>query len=366
MARTFIIIAIVLILLIVIGGGLWWYFRNKKDIKVEVKPKTATVANGKTATFSAGDTKVTWSVSSSSLGDITSGGVFTAKGSSGTVTVTATSIDDTSKKDIATVTLTSAGDGTTPGSTPGTPGSTPTNGTITITPSSATVQNNTTQQFTSNIPVNWSVSNSTMGSIDANGLFTAKVPSGSVTVTATSKTDSTKKSSATIQLAQYSGPGNDKCNLGGEFVRCDIKGPTISPEISTPFEVMCPNGEYVDALSGAGSKATHGIGIKCSGLGGEQYFGSRKDNYFERIGWKDGKPPVGGYQRLEPWYGQSWNSVGRLNIYDKAGELYYLGAQTDNPRTDMDCGKDGVISGVFGTTNGGVLNTIGVRCSYKN
>lgn len=354
MAKTFIIIMVMLILLIGIGGGLWWYFRNRKNIKVEIKPKTATIANGKTATFSAGNTKVTWSVSNSTLGDITSEGVFTAKAGSGTVTITATSIDDSSKKDIATVTLTGASNGATE------------NSSIIITPSNATVQNNTTQQFTSNIPVNWSVSNSTMGSIDVNGLFTAKVPSGSVTVIATSKSDSTKKTSVTVQLTQYDGPSNDKCNLGGEFVRCDIKGPTISSEISTPFEVMCPDGEYVDALSGAGGKATHGIGIKCSGLGGEQYFGSRKDNYFERIGWKDGKPPTGGYQRLEPWYGQLWNSVGRLNIYDKAGELYYLGAQTDNPRTDMDCGKDGVITGVFGTTNGGVLNTIGVRCSYKN
>src|SRR6266567_6930436 len=139
--NTYIIVGVVvLVLLIVIGGGVWWYFKNKKDIKVEIKPRTTTVTNGKTAKFTTtGDIKVTWSVNDSALGDINADGLFTAKGSSGKVTITAISIDDKTKKDTATVNL---NDGST--------------GTLTITPTNAAVPDRGTQKFTATIPVDWS------------------------------------------------------------------------------------------------------------------------------------------------------------------------------------------------------------------
>ena len=129
--------------------------------------------------------------------------------------------------------------------------------------------------------------------------------------------------------------------------------------------MICANGEYVESLSASYSKATHGIGVKCSGLGGEQYFGSRADNYADKIGWKNGKPPESDYKGIKAWYDKDFNGVGRLNIYEKNDEMHYVGRQTDQPEKDMNCDK-GIITGVFGTTNGNLINTIGVRCSYKD
>jgi len=76
---------------------------------VAVSPAMATVATGKTATFTASvagtgsySSSVTWTASA---GTISSSGVLTAPGTSGTVTVTATSTEDLTKKGTATVTV---------------------------------------------------------------------------------------------------------------------------------------------------------------------------------------------------------------------------------------------------------------------
>src|SRR5579859_5863545 len=124
--------------------------------------------------------------------------------SSSTVTVTASSVADTTKSASATVTLT--------------PASGPVS--VTISPTSANVALGGSQPFTAtvtsnaNTAVTWSVNgilngNSTVGTVNG-GQYQApaSMPSSStVTVTATSVADNTKSASATVTLtAPASGP----------------------------------------------------------------------------------------------------------------------------------------------------------------
>jgi hypothetical protein len=75
--------------------------------------------------------------------------------------------------------------------------------TVTISPSSASIQSNATQQFTaivtgtSNTAVTWSAS---AGTVSASGLYTAPNTAGSYTVTATSAADSTKSASVHVTV----------------------------------------------------------------------------------------------------------------------------------------------------------------------
>jgi uncharacterized repeat protein (TIGR03803 family) len=89
--------------------------------------------------------------------------------------------------------------------------------TVTVTPASAQIPVNGAQQFaatvenTSNAAITWSVNgatsgNTTVGTINAEGLYTAPatVPSpATVTVTATSQADSTKSGFATVTIGPY-------------------------------------------------------------------------------------------------------------------------------------------------------------------
>jgi hypothetical protein len=122
---------------------------------------------------------VTWSVDSvasgnSSDGTISSNGLYTAPSNSGSHTVTATSVANPAKSASATVTV---------------------NGVVTIAPSTAGIITGATQQFTAqvqgqpNATVNWSVDgvaggNSAVGTITAQGLYSAPSQVGSHTVAA--------------------------------------------------------------------------------------------------------------------------------------------------------------------------------------
>ena len=154
---------------------------------------TATVAG--TGSYSSA---VTWSASA---GTINSSGLFTAPGTASTVTVTATSVQDSTKAGNTTVTVT-------------TPPPTITSVSVSCNPTS--VQTGQTLQCTAtvagtgsyNSAVTWSVNNmaggnATLGTISASGLYTAPgvVPSpAQVTVTATSQADPTKSASAIISI----------------------------------------------------------------------------------------------------------------------------------------------------------------------
>lgn len=91
-------------LLLVACGG------DGQKISVTIDPMSATVKAGMTQTFSATvmhtkDTSVTWKVQESGGGSVTSEGVYTAPNTPGTYHVWATSVKDTKRYAVATVTV---------------------------------------------------------------------------------------------------------------------------------------------------------------------------------------------------------------------------------------------------------------------
>ena len=131
---------------------------------------------------------VTWSASA---GAISSSGLLTSPASAGTVTVTATSTQDSTKAGTAAVTVQAA------------PSSTITSVQVACNP--AAVNINATSQCTATVKgtgsyssaVTWSAS---AGAINAGGLFTAPAAAAAVTITATSVQDSAQSGKATIAV----------------------------------------------------------------------------------------------------------------------------------------------------------------------
>jgi hypothetical protein len=178
------------------------------SIVITVSPGSAQVVTGKTQQFTAtvdgtSDTSVTWKLSGTgcsgaTCGAISASGLYTAPGavpSPPQVTVTATSVADTTKSASATVTVLLPV-------------------IVSISPTTAKVVAGKTQQFTAtvtnttNTAVTWSLhgagcSGAGCGTISASGLYTAPgtVPSPAlVTVVATSAADSTKTASASVTI----------------------------------------------------------------------------------------------------------------------------------------------------------------------
>ncbi len=154
---------------------------------ISVIPSTKSVIEGATSNFTADtrdqfgapiDTVVTWSSSNSTVGTIDAAGVFTAK-VAGTAVITAA---NGGVSGTATVTVVSAA---------------PVLTTITVAPAFTLAPVGGTRNFTAatldqfrnpiTATVTWSSSNSTVGTIDAAGVFTAKVE-GTSTITAASGT----------------------------------------------------------------------------------------------------------------------------------------------------------------------------------
>lgn len=209
-------------------------------VKVTVSPATATVKVGETQQLSAKVTgttnlKVTWSVNnitggSSKVGTVSGNGLYTAPAivpANATVTVRATSRANTSVSGASQITIQSSGPPPTPTPMP-TPNPTPTPNpspspgpspsptpviSVSISPSSANVSFGGTQQFaasvtgTSNQSVVWAVNNVTggdsqNGTITGGGFYTApnSSPSDTVTISAASAADNTKKGTATVNF----------------------------------------------------------------------------------------------------------------------------------------------------------------------
>jgi len=158
-------------------------------VVVSLTSATITMAAGMSQTFSASvtgnpNTAVTWTASA---GSITAAGVFTAPTVAGTVTITATSVADPTKKASTTVTVTAA---------------TPTLA-ITVIPAAITLASGATQTFTAtvtgsaNTAVTWTAS---AGSITPGGVFTAPATVGTMTLTATAVADTTRKATATVTV----------------------------------------------------------------------------------------------------------------------------------------------------------------------
>lgn len=165
-------------------------------ISVSLSPSNASVNVGGTVQFTpkvANSTDgVAWTVSPATLGTISASGMFTAL-AAGQGTITAASVQDSTKSASAVVTVNSGGTGGGGGSTAIS---------VTVNPSAMTVNVGSRARFrahlsNSNQGVTWSVSGA-IGTIDARGVLTAAATPATGSVTATSVEDPTK--SATVQV----------------------------------------------------------------------------------------------------------------------------------------------------------------------
>jgi YD repeat-containing protein len=153
---------------------------------------------------------VTWSLPSGLPGTITPSGLYTAPNSIDTqqaVTITGTTLGDSTQSVSATVTLVPAV-------------------TVSMTPTTAILNSNQTQQFTatvsntSNAAVTWTIDPQGAGSFNAGGLYTApgNVTSQEVVViTATSQANPNQAASATITLSPTppNPPSGTQCGSSG-------------------------------------------------------------------------------------------------------------------------------------------------------
>jgi uncharacterized protein YjdB len=196
-----------------------------QGITVGVSPPSASVAPGAKQQFTAAvsgasNKKVYWYVNGGSAnGTITSSGLYTAPNvaPAGPVTVRAVSEAFSARSGTAAVAVGGTGHAVA----------------VSVSPPSASVQTGATQQFTAtvtgsaNTAVTWQVNNvtggnATVGTITSAGLYTAPnaVPSGSVTVTAVSQADGTKKASAAVAVA------DPQAVAVGRFLEHATFGPT--------------------------------------------------------------------------------------------------------------------------------------------
>lgn len=170
---------------------------KKATTVVTVNPVAVAVTPGDQATYTTGSVSfsalvsgttgsksVTWSVQGGDTkGTITSAGVYTAPTAGGTYTVVATSVTDPAKKATAQVTVTAVG--------------------VKVNATDTTVDQGATTTLSAEVTgapsaaVTWSASD---GSISADGVFQAPDRKGTVTVTATSVTDPSKKATASISV----------------------------------------------------------------------------------------------------------------------------------------------------------------------
>jgi len=121
---------------------------------------------------------------------------------------------------------------------------------VTISPTSATVQTDGTQQFTatvtgsSNTAVTWSAS---AGTISGSGLYTAplSVPPDTATVTATSVADTTKSASATVTITPQSNPAPLTFSVG------ELPDATVGLPYTYSFCTPTPDINGLCGVSGA-------------------------------------------------------------------------------------------------------------------
>jgi hypothetical protein len=191
---------------------------SSQQVTIRLNQTTVSLAPGAQQQFTAvvegtTNTAVKWSVDSTaggsaSTGTITSAGMYTAPSQAGTHTVTATSVADSADSASATVTVTA------------------TAVTLSITPATAGVTTGATQQFKatvqgqSNPALAWSVDgvnggNSTVGTVNAQGLYTAPSQMGSHTLVA-SVASSSASASAAVTVFDFSiSPGGTLLAPGG-------------------------------------------------------------------------------------------------------------------------------------------------------
>ena len=163
-------------------------------VAVSISPTSASVYTGATRQFAAtvtgsANTSVTWAVQEGAAGGAVSAtGLYTAPGAAGSYHVVATSVADASKSATAAVTVT-----------------VPPVITVSISPTTANVLVNGTQQFTASASsgaVAFTVQEQAGGAVDGTGLYTAPAAAGSYHVVATSVTDASKSATAAVTVLQ--------------------------------------------------------------------------------------------------------------------------------------------------------------------
>jgi hypothetical protein len=163
---------------------------------ISVSPGTATLASSATQQFTANiqgatNVSVAWSVNgvsggSSSVGTVSSNGLYTAPSSTGNYTVTATTSSASASAQVSVLA-------------------------ISVSPATASIAPSATQQFTASIQgvtnasVTWSVDgvsggNSTTGTINSNGLYTAPAALGAHTIAATPTADTSVSATASLTV----------------------------------------------------------------------------------------------------------------------------------------------------------------------
>ncbi len=201
---------------------------SPSGVSVSLNLSAASVQVGGTQQFTAtvtgsSNTTVTWTATG---GTITAGGFYTAPASAGTFTVMATSTADTTKKALATVTVTA----------------TPPVVSITISPTSASLQTSATQQFTatvtgsSNTAVAWTA---TGGTVSSGGLYTAPATAGTFTVTATSVADTAKTAAAAVSVVLPTSTGAVN-GWSSRIAGVNVPGGAASIVSSQGFESFLP------------------------------------------------------------------------------------------------------------------------------
>src|SRR5581483_2927019 len=203
LAVSFLLSSVLVILTTSCGGG----SSNGNTggaVSIAISPTTATVPANGTQQFQAtvtgsSNTADQWQVNGvtggkAASGTISNSGLFTAPstGVALQVTVSAVASADSTKVANAAVTVNALPSGS-----------------VTISPTSATVGAGGTQQFTATIVggsdqrVSWSVDgvsggNNQVGTVSSSGLYTAPGSAGNHTVTATSVADTSKSASAAV------------------------------------------------------------------------------------------------------------------------------------------------------------------------
>ncbi|MBV8514080.1 MAG: hypothetical protein JO260_02150 [Acidobacteria bacterium] len=178
---------------------------NPQVNTVQISPEVSTPAPGGTVQFAAliqgatANDSVIWSTT---IGTITTAGVFTAPMAGGIGRVTAQSVADPTFSASATVAV-AGHTTTTPASGTGT-GSTGTVSAVIVTPTTAASATNGTLPFaatvqgtTTNTKVTWSAQ---LGTITSSGQYTAPSKPGTDVVTATSVADPTKSGVSTVNI----------------------------------------------------------------------------------------------------------------------------------------------------------------------
>ncbi len=213
------------------------------NVSVSLSPTTVALSPGGTKQFTAtvtgsATTSVSWTCTG---GSVTTAGLYTAPGSAGTFTVTATSTVDTSKSATTTVTVTPVA-AVSVALSP-TAVSLPTGGTQ---PFVATVSNST------NASVTWTC---TGGSVTTAGLYTAPAAAGTYTVKATSVAEPLKSAAATVTVTSVISTTFAEAEANNTISTANALGATVT-RILGYFPSTSDNDDYFAVVLPAGRTLT--------------------------------------------------------------------------------------------------------------